>query len=86
MTPTPDLLDFLALTVEPGIPSHALRLRVGAICTILRNLNIELGLVKNVRVMILKLRQYTVEVQVIPCSSNSHRDDTYSLPRITFKF
>ena len=27
-----------------------------------------------------------MEVQVISCSSNSHRDNTYSLPHITFEF
>ena len=33
------LQDYLATLFEPGIPPHQLRLKVGAICTIQRNLN-----------------------------------------------
>ena len=40
---------------ELGIPSHKLRLKVGAICTVARNLSIENGLVKNARVIIEQL-------------------------------
>jgi PIF1-like helicase len=46
------LADYLGMLYEPGIPSHKLRLKVGAICTITWNLSIENGLVKNARVII----------------------------------
>jgi hypothetical protein len=41
------LADYLGMLYKPGIPSHKLRLKVGAICTVARNLSIEDGLVKN---------------------------------------
>jgi hypothetical protein len=37
---------------KPSIPPYKLELKVGAICTIQRNLSTEKGLVKNARVII----------------------------------
>jgi hypothetical protein len=45
--------DYLALINEPGIPPHTLHLKVGAICSILRNLSIEKGLLKNDEITII---------------------------------
>jgi hypothetical protein len=50
---------------EPGIPPHRLELKVGAVCTIQRNLNTEKGLVKNARVIIRQLNRYSVKVAVV---------------------
>jgi hypothetical protein len=49
------LANYLGMLYEPGIPAHKLRLKVGAICTIARNLSIENGLVKNARVIVEQL-------------------------------
>lgn len=35
------LTDYLTMLYEPSIPPHALTLKVGAICTIARNLSME---------------------------------------------
>jgi len=51
---------------EPGIPPHELNLKVGAICTIQRNLSTEKGLVKNARVIIRELNRYSIKVAVLP--------------------
>ena len=51
---------------EPSIPPHKLNLKVGAICTIQRNLSMEKGLVKNARVIIRELNRYLIKVVVLP--------------------
>ena len=60
------LADYLAMLYEPGIPSYKLRLKVGAICTVARNLSIENGLVKNACVIIEQLHQYYIIVRLLP--------------------
>jgi len=47
--------EYIALLSEPGVPPHKLRLKVGAICSVMRNLCIEKGLVKKVRVRVAEL-------------------------------
>jgi hypothetical protein len=60
------LADYLGMLHKLGIPSHELRLKVGAICTVARNLSIENGLVKNACVIIEQLHQYSVVVRLLP--------------------
>jgi hypothetical protein len=73
-----------------GIPSHKLRLKVGAICTVARNLSIENGLVKNARVIIEQLHQYSVVVKLLPFQSSvllpSNHCRTFPFSRINFEF
>lgn len=40
---------------ESGVPPHTLALKIGCIVSIMRNLSIEKGLVKNVRVQVVGL-------------------------------
>ena len=60
------LTNYLSMLYEPSIPSHKLRLKVGAICTIIWNLSIKDGLVKNARIIIEQLHQYSVMVRLLP--------------------
>ena len=83
------LADYLAMLYEPGIPSHKLRLKVGAICTVARNLSIKNGLVKNARVIIEQLHQYTVVVSLLPLQTLvllSNNGRTFPFSRINFEF
>jgi hypothetical protein len=83
------LADYLGMLYEPGIPSHKLRLKVGAICTITRNLSIENGLVKNARVIIEQLHQYSVVVRLLPFQTlvlPTNHGRTFPLSRINFEF
>ena len=83
------LADYLAMLYEPGIPSHKLRLKVGAICTAARNLSIENGLVKNARVIIEQLHQYSVVVRLLPFQTLvllSNNGRTVPFSRINFEF
>jgi len=45
-------MDFLSLQRESGIPAHQLSQKEGCICTIMRNLDIDEGLVKNRQVLV----------------------------------
>jgi hypothetical protein len=62
------LQDYLSTLFEPSIPPHQLHLKVGAICTIQRNLSTERGLVKNARVIIRQLNRHSIKVAVLPRS------------------
>ena len=53
--PTGAEADLLAILHKLGIPPHTLSLKVGCIASIMRNLSIEKGLVKNVRVQVVGL-------------------------------
>jgi hypothetical protein len=84
------LADYLSMLYEPGIPAHKLRLKVGAIYTIVRNLSIKDGLVKNARVIIEQLHQYSVVVRLLPFQTSTHlggsRCLTFPFSRINFEF
>jgi hypothetical protein len=77
--------DYLALTNHNGVPPHALRLKKDAICTIMRNLSVPKGLVKNARVVIQQTHRYSIEVQVIN-NRTGQLGETHSIPRIRFNF
>jgi hypothetical protein len=86
------LADYLGMLYEPGIPSHKLRIKVGAICTVAGNLSIEDGLVKNARVIIEQLHQYSVVVKLLPFQTSvllggsGNRCRTLPFSRINFDF
>jgi hypothetical protein len=77
--------DFLSLLTHSGVPPHELHLKVGAICTIMRNMSIEKGLVKNSRVVIHSLHSRFVEVRTLQVDGNLSTE-IFSLPRIRFNF
>jgi hypothetical protein len=58
-------MDFLSLQRESGIPAQELSLKEGCICTIMRNLDINEGLVKNRRVLVEWLHERVIEIRLI---------------------
>ena len=63
------------------VPPHTLKLKVGDICLIMRNLNVNEGFTNNTRIVILKLtRQY------ITCQTLGPDPEAVILPRIRFNF
>jgi len=81
------LQDYLGMLFEPGIPPHQLELKVGAICTIQRNLSTEKGLVKNARVIICQLNRHSIKVAVLPRPNTTLKDlQEYPLSKINFEF
>lgn len=86
--PTGAEADLLSMLNESGVPPHALSLKKACIASIMRNLCVEKGLVKNVRIQVVNLLSNVVEVQLLqqlhPMSEPA--DSTFYLPRITFEF
>jgi hypothetical protein len=78
--------DYLAILNKPGMPSHRLQLKIGTICSIMRNLSIEKGLVKNARIRIFELRRYIVRVKFLHSASFFSDDRSVYLSRINFNF
>jgi len=64
-----------------SVPPHMLKLKVGDICIVLRNLAKKHGLTNNTRVRILKIQQFCVSVQTL-----GDHPRTFKIPRIRFHF
>ena len=73
--------EFLNSLNRPGVPPHDLKLAVGDICIVMRNLNKKDGLTNNRRVAILAIQPFCVKVQTIGAHPK-----VFALPRIRFKF
>lgn len=78
--------DNLAILNEPGVLPHKLQLKVRAIYSIMRNISIEKGLVKNIRVRILELYRHIVRVELLHSASPLTDNRYFYLPRINFDF
>ena len=79
--------EFLHDIHEPGVPPHKLCLKEAAICVIMRNLSLEDGLVKNARVVIRKLLENVIEVELVGVEAvEMGKKKIYHLPRIMFEF
>uniref|UniRef100_A0A8D8VRR9 ATP-dependent DNA helicase n=1 Tax=Cacopsylla melanoneura TaxID=428564 RepID=A0A8D8VRR9_9HEMI len=63
-----------------GVPNHVLRLKIGCICLIMRNLNIADGLVNGTKVIVTAISPRLITVRM-PGST-----ELFAIPRITFKF
>jgi len=76
-------MDFLSLQRESGILAHKFSPEEGCICTIMRNLDITQGLVKNHRVSVERLHEWVIKIRLIDTSSPRQ---TFCIPRITFEY
>ena len=79
--------DFLSLLTHAGVPSHELYLKLGAVYTIMRNMSLEKGLIKNARLVIHAHHQRFVEVRPLdhngslsPTAFPSHGSYSASIP------
>jgi hypothetical protein len=77
--------DFLPLLTHNGIPLHHLRLKTGAICSLMRNMSVKKGLVKNARLIIEHLHHRFIQVRVINNLTGTI-SDPLCIPRIRFEF
>ena len=77
--------DFLSLLNHNGIPLHHLRLKVGAICSLMRNMSVQKGLVKNARLIVEQLHHRFIQVRLIN-NLTGHLSEPLCLPRIRFEF
>ncbi|KAE8742020.1 hypothetical protein FOCC_FOCC012436 [Frankliniella occidentalis] len=63
-----------------GVPDHILKLKIGTVCLITRNLNIDQGLVNGTKVIVEAISPRLVRVR------KPNTTETFGIPRITFKF
>jgi hypothetical protein len=77
--------DYLAILTHNGIPPHMLRIKKGCICTLMRNMSVRKGLVKNARVIIRNVHRRFAEVQVVNNQTGT-LGDIHCIPRIRFEF
>lgn len=83
---TPDsILDFCARHVLPGLPSHAITIKKGAVYRMLRNFSLDRGLVKNVRAVVTDIGTRLVTIQVLN-ENGSPTGDGILIPRISFTY
>ncbi|XP_034236438.1 uncharacterized protein LOC117642399 [Thrips palmi] len=73
-------VDLLNQASAKGVPPHKLRLKVGAVCLITRNLNVDQGLVNGTKVIVQSISPNLVRVRKATSS------ESFGIPRITFKF
>jgi len=85
--PNPDaVLDYVRYRRPNGMPDYTLMVKVGGVYRLLRNFSIDLGMVKNARVVVVGLGSKLITVRILqgtqtPGTSSSD----ILLPRITFK-
>ncbi|KAE8184431.1 hypothetical protein CF328_g7858, partial [Tilletia controversa] len=70
----------LALLAHPGVPDHDLHLKVGQICSLMRNMSVEKGLVKHARVVITRINTASIGIRLLSTGA------THALPRTVFEF
>ncbi|PIL35120.1 hypothetical protein GSI_02908 [Ganoderma sinense ZZ0214-1] len=85
---SPDtVLDYVARQTPPGLPPHSLTIKVNAVYRLMRNLSIDRGLVKNVRVVVVAIGARLVTVRLLRGVSGVGEIDAEDIliPRITFE-
>lgn len=85
--PNPDaILDYVRHQRPNGLPDYNLTVKVGGVYRLLRNLSIDRGLVKNVRVVIIGTGSRLVTIRLLQNVQTPGADlHDILLPRITFK-
>ena len=70
--------DFMSQINQPGVPPHILRLKIGCVCTVERNLLLTEKVAHNTKVILEKVAKHYLEV-LDPATKRHHL-----IPRITF--
>ncbi|PIL35224.1 hypothetical protein GSI_03014 [Ganoderma sinense ZZ0214-1] len=79
------ILDYAARHTPPGLPAHALTIKVNGVYRLIRNLSIDRGLVKNARVVIKHIGRRLITVRVLRGMRDVNAfDEDILIPRISF--
>ncbi|CAD7068393.1 unnamed protein product [Tilletia caries] len=73
-------LNTLAAIPHVGVPQRELQLKEGQLCSLMRNLNVQRGLIKHARVVLTRINVRSISIRLLP--SRAH----FLLPRINFTF
>jgi hypothetical protein len=88
LTPPDSVLDYVAKHTPPGMPPHSLTIKTNAVFRLLRNFSLDLGLVKNVRVVVVDVGTRIITVRLLRGMAGvtgSYIDaEDILIPRISF--
>jgi hypothetical protein len=87
LTAPDSILDYVAKHTPPELPPHSLTIKVNGVFRILRNLSVDRGLVKNVRVVVTHAGTRLITVRLlkgIAGAVNRIDDEDILIPRINF--
>ncbi|KAJ1518859.1 hypothetical protein ONE63_011529 [Megalurothrips usitatus] len=73
-------VELLNMSTSKGVPPHCLKLKVGAVCLIMRNLNVTQGLVNGTKVIVQAVSRYLVRAR------KADSEESFAIPRIIFKY
>ncbi|KIJ44624.1 hypothetical protein M422DRAFT_167885 [Sphaerobolus stellatus SS14] len=78
------VLDYASHNPLPGLPPQTLRIKVGGIYRLMRNLSIDRGMVKNSRCVVTGIGQHLISVRMLHGHVLDLANDEVLIPRITF--
>jgi PIF1-like helicase len=81
------ILDYVARQTPPGLPSHKLLIKMGAIYRLLRNISTNRGLVENARVVVTGIGTRLITVRIVRDHNTllpEDAEDEILIPRMTF--
>lgn len=86
LIPPDSILDYFTTHTPAGLPRHALQIKVNAIYRLIRNLSLDLTLVKNSRIIIVDVGTRLVTVRILCgiAGGISVDSDDILIPRISF--
>ena len=88
LLPPSSILDYVSRHPPPGFPLHKLKIKIGGIYQLLRNMSLDEGLVKNVRFVVVAKGDRLITVRILQGLSGSTPGLTQSkdilIPQITF--
>ncbi|CAD6961823.1 unnamed protein product [Tilletia laevis] len=73
-------IEVLADIPHAGVPARRLQLKVGQLCSLIRNLNVQEGLIKHARVAITRVNVRSISIRLLSTGK------AFTLPRVTFIF
>jgi hypothetical protein len=88
LTSPDSVLDYVARHTPPGMPPHSLTIKTHTVFRLLRNFSVDLGLVKNVRIVVMDVGTRIITVRLLrglAGSTGTYVDaDDILIPRICF--
>lgn len=88
LVPPDSVLDYVSRHPPPGFPHHKLTIKTGAVFRLMRNMSLDRGLVKNVRVVVIGLGNRLITVRLLRgvagITGDAMDSEDILIPRISF--